>query len=60
MEEPKDWMEAGCSVVVCFLLGVEVIIERNPVETQCRSTSCPASLLQRDSFGEEEVRQMAG
>jgi hypothetical protein len=60
MEEPKDQMEAGCSVVVCFLLGVEVIIERHPVEVQCRSTSCPASLLQRDSFGEGECVRWRG
>lgn len=60
MEEPKDQMEAGCSAVVCFLLGVGVKIERNTVEVQCRSRGCPASLLQRRHFRRREVRQMAG
>lgn len=54
MEEPKDQMEAGCSVVVCFLLGVGVTIERNTAEVQCRSRGYPASLLQSDTFGEEK------
>lgn len=51
MEEPKDQMEAGCSAVVCFLLGFGVTIERNTVEVQCRSRGCPASLLWEQQCG---------
>lgn len=60
MEEPKDQMEAGCSVVVCFLLGVGVTIERNTAEVQCRSRGYPASLLQSDTFGEEKCVRWRG
>lgn len=60
MEEPKDQMEAGYSVVVCFLLGVGVTIERNTAEVQCRSRGYPASLLQSDTFGEEKCVRWRG
>jgi hypothetical protein len=53
MEEPKDQMEAGCSVVVCLLLGVEVIIERNPVEVQCEAQAAPRRCC-RETLSEKE------